>query len=283
MLKSILFYLIFILTATAAFGRGHSAPARPAWPADTILRPYAIKRAVDLPLTLGGAAFTVYNFAQESKKDGSTVQEVQNLNKNDLNWLDRGAVRPYSKSIDQLSYIPFYVAMPLPLAVFGIDPKMRKDFMQLTFLYAESMILTGVLYSSGVHWVNRHRPLVYSAESPMDVRISSNSRNSFFAGHVALVATSTFFIARAFADYHPDSRYKWLLYSGAALTTAATAWWRYRAGEHFPSDIIVGTAVGTLSGLLTPALHKSRIIRSQRLSILPYGSSGQGLALLYKL
>jgi len=243
---------------------------------------YRIKLVVDIPAEAAGAAWDLYNFSQISKKDNSSVAEVDNLRISKIDWFDRWAVHPYNHSIDQLSYKPFFLAMPLPLIVFGIDKKMRKDFWKLTFLYAEAMTMTGVLYTSSVHYVNRHRPLAYESASPIGTRTSSNSRNSFFAGHVALVGTSSFFIARTYADYHPDSRYKWAFYGGAAALTALTGYWRNMAGEHFPTDIALGAAVGVASGLLTPALHRVKLLRYSRLSLLPFSTHGSGLTAFYK-
>ncbi len=144
------------------------------------------------------------------------------------------------------------------------------------------MTMIGVLYTSSVHYINRHRPLVYESASPIGTRTSSNSRNSFFAGHVALVGTSSFFIAQTYADYHPNSRYKWAFYGGAAVLTALTGYWRNLAGEHFPTDITLGAAVGVTSGLLTPALHRVRILGNTRLSLLPFSAHGSGLTAFYR-
>jgi membrane-associated phospholipid phosphatase len=243
---------------------------------------YRIKPAVDVPVEAVGAAWDLYNFSQIAKKDNSSVAEVESLRISKIDWFDRWAVHPYNHSIDQLSYKPFFLAMPLPLIVFGIDKKMRKDFWKLTFLYAEAMTMTGVLYTSAVHYVNRHRPLVYESASPIGTRTSPNSRNSFFAGHVALVGTSFFFVAQTYADYHPDSRYKWAFYGGAGVVTALTGYWRNLAGEHFPTDITLGAAVGVASGLLTPALHRVKILRNSRLSLLPFSSHGSGLTAFYR-
>ncbi|MHA4806738.1 phosphatase PAP2 family protein [Flavitalea flava] len=250
------------------------------------LRPqvYTIKKSVDIPLTVATAAWTFYGFAGISKKDGSNEAIVNSLQKSDINGFDRWAVRPYSKNADKISYIPFFVAMPLPLLVFTADKKLRKDFLKLTFLYTQAMAITGVFYTSSVHYFYRYRPFVYSSESPLNERVTSNARNSFFAGHVALVATSSFFIAQVLADYHPDSKLKWVYYGSAGVLTAATAYLRLRAGEHFPSDILVGTTIGTLTGWLTPKLHKTKLFRDQKMSILPYGGlNSHGFAVLYKL
>jgi membrane-associated phospholipid phosphatase len=245
---------------------------------------YSLKLKIEIPAVVAGAAFCAYNFAGISKKTSSDPVFVEGLNKSDVNWFDRWGVRPYNKTADNQSYIPFYVAVPLPLVVFVFDKKLRKDFFKLSFLYAEAMISTGVLYSSAAHFVNRLRPLVYDAESPLNKRTSSDSKKSFFAGHVALVATSTFFVARVLADYHPDSRFKWLYYSIAGAATVTTAYLRQAAGEHFLSDILVGTTVGTLSGLITPALHKNSFFKNQRLSLYPFnGHNSNGFTALYRL
>lgn len=244
---------------------------------------YRIKAKVDVPVLVGGGTFTLFNFSRISKKSPSSQAFIEGLKKTDVNWFDRWGIRPYSERKDNLSYLPFFVSIPLPLIVFAIDKKMRKDFFKLTFLYAEAMTITGVLYSTAAAYTNRLRPLAYSPESPLDKRMSFESKKSFFAGHVALVATSTFFIARLFSDYHPESGIRWLFYSVAGAATVTTAYLGQVAGEHFLSDILLGATVGTLSGLLTPSLHKHKKI-NQRLSILPFGGhNSSGLTAFYHL
>jgi hypothetical protein len=244
---------------------------------------YIIKPKVDIPVLAAAAGWTFYGFAQISKKEPTSQTTIMNLQKSSIPWYDRWAVRPYDRNVDKLSYLPFDAAMPYPLIFCAFDKKMRKDYWKLTFLYAEAMAITGAFYTSSVHYFSRLRPLTYDSKSPMETRTSENSRNSFFAGHVALVATSTFFVAQAYADYHPDSKFKWVMYGIAGAATLATGYLRHRAGEHFPSDILVGTVIGTASGLLTPKLHQAKLIKNQRLSILPFAGRSQGLALFYKL
>lgn len=244
---------------------------------------YRIKPSVDIPLFVGGAAYDLYGFARIGKKDPTPLETLNSLKMSNINWFDRWAMHPYDHSVDRLSYIPFYAAMPLPLVVFGADSRMRKDFWKLSYLYGEAMILTGVLYTSAVHFASRLRPLTYESASPIAKRQSANSRNSFFTGHVALVGTSVFFIARTWADYHPESNYKWAFYSGAGVITALTGYWRNKAGEHFPTDIGVGALVGVASGLLTPTLHRTKIVKSKKLTLLPFGPMGKGLSMVYKI
>ncbi|MFT3824332.1 MAG: phosphatase PAP2 family protein [Chitinophagaceae bacterium] len=249
--------------------------------------PLRLNKAVDFTVTGVAGAWTLYSLSKVSNKDHSTAEAVQALHKDDINWFDRWGVKPVSNSADKLSYVPFYVAMPLPLGVFLIDKKMRKDFFKLTLLYAEAMTSTGVLYGSATRYVDRYRPFVYTSESPLDQRVAGSAKNSFFAGHVALVGTSAFFIASTYDAYHPHSPLKWVFYGGAAALTATTGYLRHQAGMHFPSDILLGTAVGTLSGILVPHFHKVKPGKDHisHISILPYsgGPSTYGIVFRYKV
>jgi membrane-associated phospholipid phosphatase len=244
---------------------------------------YKINGSVDIPITVASAAWTLYAFTKIYNKPHSSVEKILSLNKNDINGFDRWAVRPWSKKADQQAYYTFDAAIPLPLLLLT-DKKTRRDFGKLTFLWFEAMSITGILYTSATYFNDRYRPYAYSPESPMDQRVRGGAKNSFYAGHVALVATSSFFMAHIYADYHPDSKVKWLMYTLAGAATGYTAYMRYKGGQHFPSDILLGITEGTLCGLLVPHFHKHPITRDPNLSFFPY-SNGQthGLALVYKL
>ncbi len=190
-------------------------------------------------------------------------------------------MHPYSNSLDQTSYIPFYIAIPLPL-LFLADSKMRKDFLKLGYLYIETLTATGLVYSTAVNLTNRFRPFTYYSDAPQNMALESNSKKSFFAGHVALVATSTFFMARVYANYYPESSLKWVFYGTAGALTATTAILRNFAGMHFLSDVLVGAGVGILSGLLVPHSHLAKKGKMNHLTFVPVGLNGPGLLALYK-
>jgi membrane-associated phospholipid phosphatase len=160
---------------------------------------------------------------------------------------------------------------------------MRKDFWKIGYLYIEALTASGVLYSTAVNLTNRYRPFTYNKNSPLEMAEESNSKKSFFAGHVTLVATSSFFMAKVYAQYHPDSKLKWVFYGGAGVLTAATAVMRNLAGMHFLSDVLLGAGVGMASGILVPGLHKFKPGKKQHLALLPFGGAGTGFTAIYKL
>lgn len=117
----------------------------------------------------------------------------------------------------------------------------------------------------------------------MDERTSGNQKDAFMAGHPALVATSTFFTASVFSAYYPKSVVSYTAYGIAIAATGTTIYLRHLAGKHFPSDLLVGTTIGTLSGLLVPKFHKICADKDQKLGLYPfrYGKAN-GLTAIYK-
>jgi len=243
---------------------------------------YKLKPVVDVPVVVGCAAWCGFTLTQIYTKGPSTEQQILDLNVNDINPLDRGFVRPYNHSEDRMSYYPFYASFPLPLAFMLTSKGMRHDYWKLCFLYMESMAMTGLLGSSATYFVNQYRPYAYSSSTSMDQRMIQNAKNSFYAGHVEIVATSTFFMAEVYAGYYPQSKVKWLFFGLATAATAGMGYLRMDAGMHFPSDVILGAATGMLSGILVPYFHNHRIIRTTNLTIMPFGNSAaQGLSMTY--
>jgi membrane-associated phospholipid phosphatase len=242
---------------------------------------YKLKPAADIPVFAVTAGWSAYAFTKIYSKDTSTLVKILSLDVNDINGFDRWAVRPYSESIGKTSNYIFYGAIPLPL-LFLIGKETRNDFFKLSFLYLEAMSITGLLYTGSTYFTNRYRPYAYSEETPMSWRTRGGAKNSFYAGHVALVATSTFFMAKVYADYYPESKIKWLMYGLAGTATGTIAYLRHRGGFHFPSDILLGITQGTLTGILVPHFHKNKLIKDPNLSLMPYiNGESNGLSIVY--
>jgi membrane-associated phospholipid phosphatase len=255
-------------------------PDAPLFVRNTSGKIYKIKSAVDLPVIAVGSAWTLYAFSKIYDRDPSTVEKINSLSVNNIPRFDRWAADIYSEKAAELSDAFFYGSMPLPVLLM-LDKKIRKDAGKIALLYWEAMSVTGVLYSGSSYLTSRYRPYAYNPEAPMEQRLRGGAKNSFYAGHVALVGTSTFFMAKVFSDYHPGSKIKWLPYTIASVATGATAYLRHRGGRHFPSDILIGTALGPLSGILIPHWHKNKLTEKTGLSILPFTGSVHGISIIY--
>ncbi len=247
---------------------------------------YNIKPWIDIPVTAVFAGFSVYGFQVIYGRDSIDAATVLSLNRNDVNSFDRPVTYNYSEKAKNTSDLFFYGSMPLPLLLY-LDKNVRKDGLRVGLLYVEALSITGVFYTGGAMLADRYRPITYNPDVPMTVRTSGGNRNSFPGGHPALVATSTFFMAKVYADYHPNMKGKWALYTVAGGLAVTTAYLRFKAGYHFKTDLMAGVAFGALSGILVPTFHKNRSGNGAmaRLSVYPkYQEGGNtGLTALYRL
>lgn len=244
---------------------------------------YNFKAASDIPVIAVGAGWSLYAFTKIYSKDQSSEEKILSLDKQDIPSFDRHGADVYHPNADNIGDLFFYVSMPLP-ALLMFDKEIRKDGLKIALLYLESMSITGFLYTGSVYLADRYRPLAYNPDVPMSERTRGGAKNSFFAGHVALVGTSTFFMAKIWNDYHPESKLKWLPFTLAGIVTGTTALMRYRGGQHFLSDIILGATVGTLSGILVPHVHKNKNITDRRLSFTAsYLEDTPQFGIVYKL
>ena len=241
---------------------------------------YRLKPAIDIPLIAAAGGWSYFALSKIYKKDSSSVEDITSLNKSDINGFDRWSVDVYHPEAEAVSDKIFFGAMGFPLVLL-FDKEIRKDALKIAVLYTEALSITGTLYTSSTYF-NRYRPSTYNDGLTIDQKRSGNQRNSFFAGHVALVATSTFLTAKVYADYHPHSNLRWVLYGVAIGATGATGYLRHRAGKHFPTDIILGTAIGTLSGILVPQFHKTNRRQDKRVHIFPFTGESHGIAAIYK-
>jgi membrane-associated phospholipid phosphatase len=276
MLKRIVLYATLLFISTHAFSQYDSSGSEDKNTGEV----YKLKLPVDIPVTAAGVAWSIYAFPKIYDKPSSTEAEILRLNKEDLNGFDRWAAGKYNETADKNSDMLFYGSIPLPLLLF-IDKDIRKDALKISFMYLETFAVTGIFYTGSAYVFDRYRPFAYGDKAPMLEKINGNTKNSFLAGHPALVGTATFFMAKVYGDYHPDSKFKYALYGFAIAATGTTAYLRHIAGKHFPSDLVTGTAMGVLTGILMPHAHKNKYF-NQHVRLLPYTGNAHGLTVLYK-
>ena len=244
---------------------------------------YKLKAGVDIPVTAVAAGFTFYGFSKVYSREKSTEAEIMALDKNDLLKIDQSTAGNFDEKAKNASDKFFYGSIPAPLILL-LDKKIRKDALKVGMLYLEAMAITGVFYTGSSMIVGRHRPYTYGESVPMETRTRGAGKNSFISGHPALVATSTFFMAKVYTDYHPDMKGKWVFYTLAGGASLATGLLRIKAGEHFPTDVMAGLPIGVLSGILVPHFHKIKAFKNTGLTLLPYNNQGAtGFTALLKI
>ena len=201
-----------------------------------------------------------------------------------INFLDRWVAGNSSETAGKISDIPFYLSFAAPLVLF-FDDEVNDNGGMVLGLFLKSMATTGALYGVTAGLVNKSRPYVYNENLNFSRRTSGNGQRSFYSGHTAATATATFFVAKVYQDFNPNSPGIPYVWAGAAVLPAAVAYLRMEAGQHFLTDVLIGYGVGALTGYLVPHLNKKR--KGSNLNLSPtmgqtyFGDSYQGISLNY--
>lgn len=225
---------------------------------------YAFNYWYDVSSVVVGFAFNAWG--QQYLRDIPVLDSSDfiNLKPSDINGFDRSATRQDPDFADQahdLSDYGLFFGPGLPFLL-GFDKEIRKDALDLTLLYLQMHSYNAGLYLASTLNIRRKRPFMYNPDESIYRKTGPKSTDSFFSGHTSVVSASTFFMAKVYMDYHPELKKKaWLIYGLASLPPIYTGYFRYKAGKHFPSDVIVGFAMGAAVGILTPQLHKSKLYK----------------------
>ncbi|MEO7960110.1 MAG: phosphatase PAP2 family protein [Ginsengibacter sp.] len=233
-------------------------------------------------LAIGAAVgVTLLGYSLIANKDDLTMAELATKTKDKLPFFDRSSAGFYSPQADKDSYILFDASYAIPFIAALIDKKQRSNYGQIAVLYIETIGITGAMYTLTAGLVYRSRPFVYGTKAPLDKRLGKGGQRSFYGGHVATTAASTFFVAKVFHDFNPGSKLTPYLYVASGGLTALMGYFRYRAGYHFLSDCVLSSVVGAATGILIPQLHKNKAL--SKLSIAPeVGNGSSGLAFTYR-
>lgn len=269
-----IFYLLIICCILTQPLYGQYSPARTS--------PYQTSWA-DGAISAAGIGLSYWGLRLMMKKEAVDEQTLLWMDahpetaRDHIPGIDRWAIDFYDpqSNANKVSDIPFYGSFALPF-LFLADERTRSDAGQIGLLYLETMAITGALFAQVNGRVDRKRPNVYVKEAPEEIRLDDKSQNSFYGGHITATAAATFFTAKVFNDYFPDSPAGPYVWAGAAAVPALVGYYRMRAGKHFLSDNLIGYAIGAGVGILVPHLHK----KVENLSLSP-GRTIDGAATIH--
>ena len=215
---------------------------------------YHLSRSIDGPIIAGSMIGLSLDWQWRSQMQAFSASDLQALDPSQVPVFDRYALGRWSPSAGEVSDVALIGALGL-----GASSSLHADnlhqFLVIGVMWAEANMVTGTLTDMTKHLVHRARPYAYGALVPSEIRMDEDARRSFFSGHTSVSACNLFFAAKILADQYPEHPLKPWVWATAAIIPAYTGYQRIRAGEHFPSDVIVGYAVGALIGYMMPVIH----------------------------
>jgi hypothetical protein len=239
--------------------------------------PYKLNPWIDVPIEVVGAATSYIGLVHLNNKKGLDSAYVATLKPTDVNKFDRGATHTHRHhQLKVYADIFLYSSVVSPFVLLA-EKKIRTDALKVGFLYLETMTIAANAYTWVIGSTHRIRPYLYDPTIPIQDKLNSKATNSFFAGHPFASASATFFAAKIFHDYNPGSKLRKYVWTAALAFPTTVAYFRYRNGEHFPTDILVGIPLGAAIGILVPHFHKVK----NKTHVLIYPSYN-GIAMNYR-
>jgi membrane-associated phospholipid phosphatase len=241
---------------------------------------YKVNYRIETPLTAVLHIGNYFGFRSLRNKEDLGINEIKALDKNDVWAIDRIALNQTTEQrlrAHNTSDWGLNSSFFLPLFLF-LENDIRSEWMDITLMYLEAHGVNSQVYVwGGPRFIKRIRPFVYYEKIPDNLKMENGATDAWFSGHVSSTATSSFFTAKVYCDFHPElGAKKWLLYGAAVIPPAFVAYYRVRALKHFPTDVFVGAVVGAAFGILGPELHKINYDKHE-ISVVPYVGEYSGI------
>jgi membrane-associated phospholipid phosphatase len=214
---------------------------------------YELRLELDLPLVLlGGAAASSFFFLSEAPG----VACAPECDRSNINGLDRGSAGLYDPAWSDVGDIATASTIAAPLLVILLDEGLVNGLND-DLVVAEAALITSGMQVALSYAVARPRPRVYGDDASLEDRTDANAARSFFSGHVANTVSTSVVALRTFQRLGKPEL-GWIMLGAGLAGSGLVGVSRVASGAHFPSDVLVGAAVGVGVGLAIPAMHDSK-------------------------
>jgi len=167
---------------------------------------------------------------------------------------DRASAGRYDRNAGTVSDVAILLTLSGSALLAGLDGGLVDVLVAVQAVLVSSAITVPITMA-----VSRPRPFVYGDKAPIDERTSGGAALSFPSGHTANAFAAALAVFHGVHARHPNSSLPWLVLGvGLALSTTVGLG-RVFGGEHFPSDVVAGAAIGASVGWLVPELHRRRV------------------------
>lgn len=192
---------------------------------------------------------------------------AQGLDPSTIDWkIDRDIVGDPSTAADNASdafLLATVLAPPMLIWVTQHDVHGLDRFRRPLVLYGQSLLLAEACVQLLKPAADRARPFTYlpASERPTEGSYDVTTRDAFVSmpsGHAALGFAAASFAATDNLLARPSAgTAEHVAVAGlSAMLAGFTGNLRVRADQHFPTDGLVGSLIGTASGVTVPMLHE---------------------------
>ena len=253
--------LVFCAPVASEIASGTSRNMSSALPVENpVPRHYEVSVRLDVPLSLGivmTSVLGVYQYYGMSRISSSDLKPKSEL----LPW-DRPFAGRYSGWATTVSHYSGALAVaPLVLAGYSWykGDADGHDFGAFTLMFVEAIALQNALNQLVRSTQLWPRPFIYAKRGEGRKKAESaqgEAYGSFYSGHASAAFTVAVFTGEWFSEIYPNSQYKNFVWASSLTLAAAVGALRVVAGKHYPTDVVVGSLMGTGVSLGVLKLHE---------------------------
>ncbi len=152
---------------------------------------------------------------------------------------------PYNENLSLVSDFTSVLTMATPTVLaFEAAPS---DYLAIGASYSATMLSSYIVRSTLKSTINRERPYVGESIRPAD---TSEDYESFPSGHTLLAFASATYLQTMTSMRYPDSNLLKTTSIVAWSLAATTAVLRVVSGNHYPTDVLGGAAIGGALGFV---------------------------------
>lgn len=224
---------------------------QPVLPVPRDVSTFEARWAIDIPIFVA-SGFITMGWLLSGSLSPTWCAPLCDLN--DVWGIDRGAAGNYDTEWQQAGNIVLPSVIAGTLLTLGLTESPLAALEDL-FIIAEATLLASATATLTSLATRRPRPYMYSEKASLETRNGGTASGSFFSGHTAVsfaITTSMFNLMRY---RYPNSIWPWVTLGVGTSASSMVATSRVLGGNHFPTDVLAGAAVGIAAGFIVPALH----------------------------
>lgn len=224
--------------------------------------PYRLKLETEIPIIATGLGVTTINSYAIKEPLPLIATQISNLSTSYINGFDRISTKKFSSKAERTSGFARDALFIVPITL-GLKPLLNKEWQQvltLSVLYIETVYLNREFTALTKNTFKRKRPYLYNASLTLtqkqELFEDGNPQKSFVSGHASMAFCSAVFLSTVYTNLYGKDPYSNIVWATSISIAALVGYLRIESGMHFPSDVLVGAAVGSIIGYAIPHLHK---------------------------
>ncbi len=269
-------WLFFLLWGLPSFVNAQPEWKNEPFPNDHFCYQLSLKK--EAILGGSGAVFLAAGGYLHWNQPSLRIAHFSGLTPHQLRAPDRSAAYNHSPLAARLSNFTGFTILGAAGATTLLLGKNHKENFTLAVLYGEALLFNAGITLMVKNAVDRKRPILYHPQLTAAIKLEGGSDNlrSFWSGHTSVAFCSAVFLSKIYSDLHPARKSRFLVWGGSLLMATTTAYLRFEAGKHFPTDLIAGAFAGSLIGYGVPHFHRKRKTKNGGLTLF-FTPAGKGL------